>query len=194
MRRTPTGPSASICTGAGSRPPSRSSPPAGHLGPQKAHAADGRPPSTRIGYRQRNTAERCINKNKGARFANVRADSYSQVDVGAARSVGDGGRRGTSPPDEVGSPAAHPPKEPWHASAEPRHLRRPGTGGDVARQRRRCHQPPRQPEPPQYAHEPFGLDDAFWVELLGDRKSTRLNSSHVAISYAVFCLKKKNKQ
>src|SRR5437870_6019332 len=25
-----------------------------------------------------------------------------------------------------------------------------------------------------------------------DRKSTRLNSSHVAISYAVFCLKKKN--
>src|SRR5690625_1861051 len=28
---------------------------------------------------------------------------------------------------------------------------------------------------------------------LGDRKSTRLNSSHVAISYAVFCLKKKNK-
>src|SRR5690625_6168923 len=25
-----------------------------------------------------------------------------------------------------------------------------------------------------------------------DRKSTRLNSSHVAISYAVFCMKKKN--
>src|SRR5207302_11312794 len=28
----------------------------------------------------------------------------------------------------------------------------------------------------------------------GDRKSTRLNSSHVKISYAVFCLKKKNKK
>src|SRR5207249_10424427 len=27
-----------------------------------------------------------------------------------------------------------------------------------------------------------------------DRKSTRLNSSHVSISYAVFCLKKKNSQ
>src|SRR5260221_3202909 len=27
---------------------------------------------------------------------------------------------------------------------------------------------------------------------LGDRKSTRLNSSHTVISYAVFCLKKKN--
>src|SRR5690349_22354864 len=28
----------------------------------------------------------------------------------------------------------------------------------------------------------------------GDRKSTRLSSSHVEISYAVFCLKKKNKK
>src|SRR3712207_7205871 len=28
---------------------------------------------------------------------------------------------------------------------------------------------------------------------VGDRKSTRLNSSHANISYAVFCLKKKNK-
>src|SRR2546426_8794319 len=27
----------------------------------------------------------------------------------------------------------------------------------------------------------------------GDRKSTRLNSSHLVISYAVFCLKKKNR-
>src|SRR5437870_9533406 len=31
-------------------------------------------------------------------------------------------------------------------------------------------------------------------QLCRDRKSTRLNSSHVAISYAVFCLKKKKKQ
>src|SRR5690554_7601808 len=30
--------------------------------------------------------------------------------------------------------------------------------------------------------------------MIGDRKSTRLNSSHVRISYAVFCLKKKIKQ
>src|SRR5690625_6054356 len=29
------------------------------------------------------------------------------------------------------------------------------------------------------------------ILVIGDRKSTRLNSSHVAISYAVFCLKKK---
>src|SRR5690625_6943792 len=32
------------------------------------------------------------------------------------------------------------------------------------------------------------------VEVEIDRKSTRLNSSHVAISYAVFCLKKKNRK
>src|SRR5690625_33967 len=32
-----------------------------------------------------------------------------------------------------------------------------------------------------------------WPVAGRDRKSTRLNSSHVAISYAVFCLKKKNK-
>src|SRR5690349_24256227 len=32
------------------------------------------------------------------------------------------------------------------------------------------------------------------AHLRRDRKSTRLNSSHVEISYAVFCLKKKNKQ
>src|SRR5260221_5446833 len=30
--------------------------------------------------------------------------------------------------------------------------------------------------------------------MLRDRKSTRLNSSHTVISYAVFCLKKKKKQ
>src|SRR5205814_3144040 len=37
--------------------------------------------------------------------------------------------------------------------------------------------------------------DAARAETLGagDRKSTRLNSSHLGISYAVFCLKKKNK-
>src|SRR5437870_7585357 len=33
--------------------------------------------------------------------------------------------------------------------------------------------------------------DGEHVAVLRDRKSTRLNSSHVAISYAVFCLKKK---
>src|SRR5690625_5724753 len=35
------------------------------------------------------------------------------------------------------------------------------------------------------------VDDLGDWRYEGDRKSTRLNSSHVAISYAVFCLKKK---
>src|SRR5690554_7588072 len=57
-------------------------------------------------------------------------------------------------------------------------------------------------------HSPIGLLQPFRIDAdyawrcprpqgpaparLRDRKSTRLNSSHVRISYAVFCLKKKN--
>src|SRR5690554_7316817 len=37
-----------------------------------------------------------------------------------------------------------------------------------------------------------GIPRGAWV-IGGDRKSTRLNFSHVRISYAVFCLKKKNR-
>src|SRR5437868_13043093 len=35
----------------------------------------------------------------------------------------------------------------------------------------------------------FGQKDAQQALVIRDRKSTRLNSSHVSISYAVFCLK-----
>src|SRR5688572_32655965 len=41
----------------------------------------------------------------------------------------------------------------------------------------------------QQAPQPRPREDLF-----GDRKSTRLNSSHSQISYAVFCLKKKKKK
>src|SRR6266700_3560865 len=37
------------------------------------------------------------------------------------------------------------------------------------------------------------ISNLFEREWFRDRKSTRLNSSHVKISYAVFCLKKKKK-
>src|SRR5437588_4890834 len=47
--------------------------------------------------------------------------------------------------------------------------RPPGSGGSTP-----CHRQPKPARP-------------------GDRKSTRLNSSHTVISYAVFCLKKKKK-
>src|SRR3712207_7151540 len=45
------------------------------------------------------------------------------------------------------------------------------------------------PESPSLARRPLG-----GAERGQDRKSTRLNSSHANISYAVFCLKKKNKR
>src|SRR5437660_3099247 len=46
--------------------------------------------------------------------------------------------------------------------------------------------------PPAALHGPARTRDRRGAARTGrDRKSTRLNSSHVAISYAVFCLKKK---
>src|SRR3712207_7886672 len=39
----------------------------------------------------------------------------------------------------------------------------------------------------------YFIGDDILFTLNGDRKSTRLNSSHANISYAVFCLKKKKK-
>src|SRR5690349_23110198 len=57
------------------------------------------------------------------------------------------------------------------------------------------------PNPPwSAAHDATPFDDTWQTRVLRaapwspDRKSTRLNSSHVEISYAVFCLKKKKKQ
>src|SRR5688572_33298755 len=51
-------------------------------------------------------------------------------------------------------------------------------------------QPGRRPEGDAAAAAPGGRPGAAAV----DRKSTRLNSSHSQISYAVFCLKKKKKK
>src|SRR5205807_7777680 len=60
--------------------------------------------------------------------------------------------------------------------------------------------PAARPGNPQYriAETPSGILNSIGLENPGaaevaDRKSTRLNSSHLVISYAVFCLKKKNK-
>src|SRR3712207_8508259 len=47
-----------------------------------------------------------------------------------------------------------------------------------------------------YTHDWRAEPALAWLELMGereDRKSTRLNSSHANISYAVFCLKKKKR-
>src|SRR5438105_7760233 len=59
---------------------------------------------------------------------------------------------------------------------------RPGAGADFEDARGSA-------RPTQLGHEGAGEETAT-----GDRKSTRLNSSHEWISYAVFCLKKKKKK
>src|SRR5436853_5992421 len=41
---------------------------------------------------------------------------------------------------------------------------------------------------------PYWNPEEFLPAIKRDRKSTRLNSSHLGISYAVFCLKKKKKK
>src|SRR2546426_7142111 len=52
----------------------------------------------------------------------------------------------------------------------------------VTRTPGQCHVPPCPQPTPACGEQPC---------LIPDRKSTRLNSSHLVISYAVFCLKKK---
>src|SRR5687768_3534726 len=62
-----------------------------------------------------------------------------------------------------------------------------GVGRDDPGDRRRHHPEPRRRRPAAGV----GGGDLEPGALPGDRKSTRLNSSHGYISYAVFCLKKK---
>src|SRR5436309_4179645 len=59
-----------------------------------------------------------------------------------------------------------------------------GTGSSLGHDERKKNYPTKQTFITYYLY--LGNE-----RLLGDRKSTRLNSSHVKISYAVFCLKKK---
>src|SRR6266480_4199654 len=62
--------------------------------------------------------------------------------------------------------------------------------GDRPEHRRRRHQD-RRPRPADGGLRQFRFDARRRVGAREDRKSTRLNSSHMSISYAVFCLKKK---
>src|SRR5690606_41937777 len=76
------------------------------------------------------------------------------------------------------------------------------SGCDVARRGVRGRRGERQDQLPAIARsspwtrggrDQHGADLGTSVKVRADRKSTRLNSSHVKISYAVFCLKKKKK-
>src|SRR2546430_7006958 len=64
----------------------------------------------------------------------------------------------------------------WVASQ--RHLERATLAGDLVL--------------PDLEHHVNAVTEVALRKADGDRKSTRLNSSHSQISYAVFCLKKKN--
>src|SRR3989442_7020492 len=71
-----------------------------------------------------------------------------------------------------------------HNGAHPDHRQREGIGAAWAG---RC----RLPDGAQVVLHAQGEEEAALLVRERDRKSTRLNSSHVRISYAVFCLKKK---
>src|SRR2546422_5750742 len=67
----------------------------------------------------------------------------------------------------------------------PPHARMPGQRREPARRI--------DPNAPQLYPDRWNVAlDAETGQIVEDRKSTRLNSSHGYISYAVFCLKKKN--
>src|SRR3712207_7255719 len=70
----------------------------------------------------------------------------------------------------------------WSASPPRWRRRRPGPAVG----------PRSPPEAPQAQPPRRMAATASWPRSSADRKSTRLNSSHANISYAVFCLKKKN--
>src|SRR3712207_8125003 len=71
-----------------------------------------------------------------------------------------------------------------HHEVEPHPGRQPKDGAFAQDRRAEKGMLLRYPEQ-LHLREPLGL------AVVGDRKSTRLNSSHANISYAVFCLKKK---
>src|SRR6267143_80422 len=93
--------------------------------------------------------------------------------------------------------ASIPSSSSLHPAAPRRHFHRshsrPGRGHDP-RDAPRSHEP-RQDRPDRHTLRHLRVaGDALRGRLhrFGDRKSTRLNSSHSSTSYAVFCLKKKN--
>src|SRR6266480_7286216 len=88
-----------------------------------------------------------------------------------------GPRRLSSRPRVRRRAAAHRAAVLHELGGAPIHSGRPPRGGGL------------RPVPPAV---PSGGDEA--ADALTDRKSTRLNSSHMSISYAVFCLKKKKKK
>src|SRR5688500_19469989 len=98
------------------------------------------------------------------------------------------------------SPAPHPPPFPTrrssdllHVSLEPKSFDRPDPRDRLDELRLQLrgplHEGARAPPIPRVGDRP---DAGVGRNESQDRKSTRLNSSHLVISYAVFCLRKKS--
>src|SRR5690606_41310731 len=95
-----------------------------------------------------------------------------------------------TPPPPNPTPFPYTPLFRSRAQDRPAARGRPQGEGPAAHLARPEGQPGRGPAVP--GRPPAGTGHRAGVAR-GDRKSTRLNSSHVKISYAVFCLKKKKK-
>src|SRR2546426_10861082 len=90
------------------------------------------------------------------------------------------------PPVRAVSAALHCEIKPWAAPVPPAvEIQRPSQSESPSKARRHSHGVIR----PCIVMLPKTA-----ARIVGDRKSTRLNSSHLVISYAVFCLKKKKKK
>src|SRR5205085_11534316 len=90
-------------------------------------------------------------------------------------------------------PAAHPRHRPSFPTRRSSDLRRHQVGGELDPPGGQAEGRGERPDQARLAEAgQTSLVRAFAAALGLDRKSTRLNSSHSQISYAVFCLKKKN--
>src|SRR6266567_4820853 len=131
----------------------------------------------------------------GSRHRRLRAAPWTEEQPGCARPCAETDRAGTS--DDSGSPYDHPSAATTHSPASLM-----GERTEIEAIQTGCAQPPEHPpaggrrasgerrEPRRLPGQ--GPQGHRWDHRrASDRKSTRLNSSHSQISYAVFCLKKK---
>src|SRR5690606_39297764 len=114
------------------------------------------------------------------------ADAVLPVALAArpCRSASGPATAGLSPAARAPATAQRTPRDQRRSAATAAHAR---LGYATGRRRRRGDRRHRAGPEPAMAAEAARVG-------VRDRKSTRLNSSHVKISYAVFCLKKKRKQ
>src|SRR2546426_7181616 len=96
------------------------------------------------------------------------------------------GQRGAARYGLPGAAVDAPPGRSDCVAAGALHAAQPAGAARAARSRADRYNAPRRAVEPA---GPVGLSAS--PAQRGDRKSTRLNSSHLVISYAVFCLKKK---